>query len=323
MYVIHFRYNYRKFGELPYQLVRCRQFEGKFGLYQNVLFNYQWLYYKMSACPLQQVLGDFEDASNHLEENDNAKREITLVADSLRLGGAILAQYPDMLAAQLIGRLLSELDNNNNIKSLLRQCDEEGLIQNALVPTYHCMHTPGGPLKYSLEGHQFAVFAFRLTPDFRYIVSVSNKFITWDVSTSDLARIVYPEVEGLMLDLQISPDNRYVAAYTNNSQTILLNTLVSEFVIIDSPLETYESVQGLCMLETHLIIYGQTSWVFFDMSGKQQEKTTISRPDPILEMIMMSQEDFCVIHWSGEMGDPAMALESYKVNNSLCPHTFT
>lgn len=41
----------------------------------------------------------------------------------------------------------------------------------------------GGPLKYSLEGHQFAVFAFRLTPDFRYIVSISNKFITWDVST--------------------------------------------------------------------------------------------------------------------------------------------
>ena len=48
-----------------------------------------------------------------------------------------------------------------------RQCDEEGLVQNALVPTYHCMHTPGGPLKYSLEGHQFAVFSFKLTTDFR------------------------------------------------------------------------------------------------------------------------------------------------------------
>lgn len=82
------------------------------------------------------------------------RREIMLVADSLRLGGAILGQYPDMLAPQLVGRLLSEVDNNKNISSLLRQCDEEGLMQNALVPTYHCMHTPGGPLKYSLEGHQ-------------------------------------------------------------------------------------------------------------------------------------------------------------------------
>ena len=39
---------------------------------------------------------------------------------------------------------------------------------------------------------QFAVFGFKLTSDFRYIVSVSNKFITWDVSTSDLARQVHP-----------------------------------------------------------------------------------------------------------------------------------
>ena len=97
-----------------------------------------------------------------------------------------------MLAPQLVGRLLSEMDNNNNIRELLRQCDKEGPLQNALVPTYHCMHTPGGPLKYSLEGHQFAVFGFKLTSDFRYIVSVSNKFITWDVSTSDLARQVNP-----------------------------------------------------------------------------------------------------------------------------------
>ena len=208
------RYNLRKFGELPYHLVRCRQFED---LFQNVLFNYQWLYAKMSASPLQAVLSDFEDACAHVDDKD-AKRVIMLVADSLRLGGAILGQYPDMLAPQLVGRLLSEMSTNRNIRSLLRQCDEEGIAQNALVPTYHCMHTPGGPLKYSLEGHQFAVFGFRLTSDFRYIVSVSNKFITWDVSTSDLARQVHPNVEGLMMALETSPDNRFVAAYTNNNQ---------------------------------------------------------------------------------------------------------
>ena len=39
-----------------------------------------------------------------------------------------------MLAPQLVGRLLSEMDNNNNIRELLRQCDKEGPLQNALVP---------------------------------------------------------------------------------------------------------------------------------------------------------------------------------------------
>jgi hypothetical protein len=56
---------------------------------------------------------------------------------------------------------------------------------------------PGGPLKYSLEGHQFAIFAMKLTSDKRYIVSVSNKFITFDVVTSDLARQVYPKVQNI------------------------------------------------------------------------------------------------------------------------------
>ena len=44
------------------------------------------------------------------------------------------------------------------------------------------------------EGHQFAIFAMKLTSDNRYIISCSNKFITFDVVTSDLARQVYPKV---------------------------------------------------------------------------------------------------------------------------------
>ena len=47
------------------------------------------------------------------------------------------------------------------------------------------------------------------------------------------------------MDLQISPENKFAAAYTNNNQAILLNTLVSEFIIIDSPLEEDETVQGI------------------------------------------------------------------------------
>ena len=70
-----------------------------------------------------------------------------LVADALRLGGAILSQYPDMLAPQLIGRLLPEMESNPHVKSLLEQCDAEGIEHCGLLPSYHCSHTPGGPLK--------------------------------------------------------------------------------------------------------------------------------------------------------------------------------
>jgi len=52
------------------------------------------------------------------------------------------------------------------------------------------MHTPGGPLKYSLEAHQFAVFDFRLTADARYIVTISNRIITWDLTTGRASFII-------------------------------------------------------------------------------------------------------------------------------------
>ena len=219
-----------------------------------------------------------------------------------------------MLAPQLVGRLLSEIDSNENIRSLLRQCDEEGSKQNALVPTNHCMHTPGGPLKYSLEGHRFAVFSIKLTSDYRYVVSVSNKFITWDVYTSDLARTVQPRVEGLMMDLQISPENKFAAAYTNNNQIILLNTLISEYVIIDSPLEVDETVQGIYLLDTVLIIYGQRTWSAFDMTGKMIEKKSVMRTDLILSIVMDTREDFSIISWSGNIKNPAMAIQTYKLD---------
>ena len=125
-------------------------------LYDNVLFNYQWLYHKMCALPLPEVLCDFEDAIRNIRPDpckveihsgfafmndlkapkapvigireltskawiyhckvDNIVKEISLVADSLRLGGAILKFYPGMLSAQLVGRLLPEIEHSDNIR---------------------------------------------------------------------------------------------------------------------------------------------------------------------------------------------------------------
>lgn len=70
-----------------------------------------------------------------------------LVADALRLGGAVLGIHPDMLAPQLLGRLLPEAHAHVGLRSLLKQCDEEGRNHCALMPLHHCLHTPGGPLK--------------------------------------------------------------------------------------------------------------------------------------------------------------------------------
>ena len=104
------------------------------------------------------------------------------------------------------------------------------------------------------------MFGFKLTSDLRYIVSVSNKFITWDVSTSDLVREVHPGVEGLMMALEISPDNRFIAAFTSNNDIILLNALIAELTVIPNPFPSSESIEGLILLDTNLIVYGKHEW---------------------------------------------------------------
>ena len=67
------------------------------------------------------------------------------------------------------------------------------------------------------------------------------------------------------------------------------------------------------MFDLSMVIYGQSSWVLFDMSGKQIEKKKTLREVPILQMIMMGKDDYTIIHWSGDMAKPEMAIVTCKV----------
>lgn len=87
------------------------------------------------------------------------------------------------------------------------------------------------------------------------MVSISTRFITWDLSTSDLTRDVNPGIEGIMQQLVLSPDNKWAAAYSNNNQTVLLNMLSSEFVVVDNPFEAGEPVTGVYLLNHRFEVY--------------------------------------------------------------------
>ncbi|XP_034936822.1 NACHT and WD repeat domain-containing protein 2 [Chelonus insularis] len=315
------RYNLRKFGELPYHLVRARRFKD---LFENVLFNYEWLHAKLSSCPLQAVLSDFEDACANIDDQ-NLVRELMLVADALRLGGAILGNHPDMLAPQLVGRLLPEIGNNKNVRMLLQACDNDGIKHCSLMPLYHCLHTPGGPLKYSLEGHQFAVFGFCLTSDYRYVVSISNRFITWDLSTSDMTRDVNPNIEGVMQQLVLSPDNRYAAAFTSNSQAVVLNTLTSEFVIIDNPLSGEEEVCGVYLMNQFAFVFGANEWCRFDLRGNLISKHTSpvdSNEWKILHIEYSTLNEYRIIFWRGKLEEQSMLIYNYEEDKLIEPLEF-
>ena len=104
-----------------------------------------------------------------------------------------------------------------------------------------------------------------------------------------------------MIGLELSPDNKFAAAYTNNNQTILLNTLISEFTIIQNFLSSTQTVQvtdcliackygwlrtqGMCLLDTNVVIYGQFTWGVFDLKAKLVEQKQYEGEGEILRWI--------------------------------------
>ena len=144
-----------------------------------------------------------------------------------------------------------------------------------------------------------------------------------------------------MIGLELSPDNKFAAAYTNNNQTILLNTLISEFTIIQNFLSSTQTVQvtdcliackygclrtqGMCLLDTNVVIYGQFTWGVFDLKAKLVEQKQYEGEGEILRWIFCKNETFGVensisfsmktldtldsyslVTWSGSQEDPNM-----------------
>lgn len=65
--------------------------------------------------------------------------------------------------------------------------------------------------------------------------------------------------------------------------------LSSEFTLIDNPLENDEHVKGVYLLNRNLYIYGNASWVRFDMRGTKEHhwRTNIDTEEwPVLCKIL-------------------------------------
>jgi NACHT domain- and WD repeat-containing protein len=224
------RYNGRKLSELPFNLIRSVRM-GE--LFSKVLFHYKFLYAKLSCMPLNSLIADFEDFLN----NYKFDKEVVLVTDTLRLSSSILSVSATNLVPQIIGRLLPYIfiqsKKFENIRSLIDECENDGLANSAFVPAFNCFHVPGGPLVYSLEAHPFAVYGINLMADDTQLLSVSNKFIIFDLSSGDVVRVINPQLEGILQSLSVSPDKKYCVSYSNNDQIVICNIISGDCKIFN------------------------------------------------------------------------------------------
>ena len=160
----------------------------------------------------------------------------------------------------------------------------------------------GGPLKYSLEGHRFAIFGCSLTNDMRYVVSISNRFISFDVNTSEICRDIDPRSDGMILGLAITQDDRFAAAFTTNNQLIIIDIMLGHFLKIEKPMEKVDEIVDIAVTEKSAIVYNNKYWRAFNMDGQhvKSENFAIQLSD-VLHMMFISDDLYLSLHWTGDL----------------------
>ena len=304
------RFNLRKLNEYPYHLIRSHRYDV---LFEEVLFNYNFLHAKLSCMPLTALLSDFEDYLAVQYDKD-----VKLLADALRLSASILTHHPDMLGPQIIGRLLPYYNSSQKIRILIQQCDTHGLTHCALLPSYHCQHTPGGPLQFSLEGHQFAPFGICVTSDARYLVSVSNKFVIWDLETGDVFRSVTPGIEGIMQNLVLSPDDKTACSFTNKNQVLICTIMTGEFKHLAKPVEGDEDILGCNMNNSTMAVWTAKHWYLYTKAGVLISKNAAEKhQQPMMHVDLGDKDEYSYLMMkSGEPNDDDMTL---VINDEIEP----
>ncbi|HEX5716057.1 MAG TPA: hypothetical protein VF179_07860, partial [Thermoanaerobaculia bacterium] len=157
------------FQRLPYHLARAER-EGDL---RGLLFDFLWLYAKLEATDVSNLLADFE----LLPSDPDALK----VQGAIRLAGHILSRDPKQFAGQLLGRLVAA--GSPDLSRLL----EGAKAWNEapwLRPLVASLTPPDSGLLVILEGHTDSVEAVACL-DARRVISASEDrtLRVWDVDT--------------------------------------------------------------------------------------------------------------------------------------------
>ncbi|GFR78450.1 NACHT and WD repeat domain-containing protein 2-like [Elysia marginata] len=132
------RFNKRMYDQVPRHLDLAGRYKE---LNSLVFFNYEWLYNKIKALSLQHIMSDLAL---------NPSEEVSLVEEALRVSEHTVERDINSLPTEITGHLLPYYETHPNIRSLIRQCDTDGLRHCALVPNFPYLQVPGSSLQFTL-----------------------------------------------------------------------------------------------------------------------------------------------------------------------------
>nr|MCU0474684.1 LpqB family beta-propeller domain-containing protein [Anaerolineae bacterium] len=175
-----------------------------------LLLDFGWLRAKLGQTDVQSLLSDAARLS--------ADPAIGLLHDALSISAAVLAQDPDALAHQLLGRLIPHR-THPDLRALT---DGIGAPAGFILPAYpdsgFPTHDPaGGWVRKILHGHKNSVRCVAYAPDQTLIASGStdNSILVWDAHNGALRGLLTGHTD-VVNSVQFSPDGRWLLSSSSD-----------------------------------------------------------------------------------------------------------
>lgn len=241
-----------------------------------------------SANQLPELASDEVAVSMDSKSLESLIKQLNILTDTLRLAASVINLDQQMLAPQLIGRLLAvvpqfsdgemsttaeedntlmsatkcdgrkrhqeQLTKRNWLRQLIEQSDQFGCHDCSLLPVAQCFQSADGLQLGSLESHTgpFGVTSVALTTDNRHLLTGSKKFFMWDITTGEVVRdFEPPEVCSCIRDLRISANNEVAVAYSRENNIIALNIQTQQVSLCKCPDLDGAAIGGLKLIDSY------------------------------------------------------------------------
>lgn len=147
---------------------------------ERLLLDFDWLQAKLEAPGDAGLLSDYQLARKHSSLESPRLHPLRLLEEAIRLSAPALGRDKTQFAGQLCGRLLAH--ESAEVQAVLHKA-RQWAGAPWLRPLTQSLTSPGGPLLATLAGHEDALLAAAVTPDWSYAVSASadRTLKCWDL----------------------------------------------------------------------------------------------------------------------------------------------
>ncbi len=176
-------YNFRKLNELPHHLLHSEQLNK---LKTTILCEFEWMITQLKASGYTTLMRDYIAAQQVYKD----EADVCTISETLSLSQSVLQANSDMLAGQLLGRMM-KISTKSPVLTVIVDDAKSWICtykKCIFEPLNNCLISPGGELKVTISGHPRVVLGIKKSLSSPILVSHSKTldgciFQVWNIKS--------------------------------------------------------------------------------------------------------------------------------------------